>query len=77
MSSNFKQIYFNELSGNLSIIDSDNNNYECNIYGDKKPNFLPDVSGTNTNKRRGLSINYAYEGNFYNPQTSKIIDSFR
>jgi hypothetical protein len=74
MSSNFKQIYFNELSGKLSIIDSQNNFCECNVYGEKKPHFLNGVTGTNKNERTHLSKNYNLQGEFYNPQTSKLIN---
>jgi len=51
----YKQIYFDENSGHLKIIDNHNNNYECNIYGDKKPQFLPDITGfANVDDRKKL-----------------------
>ena len=41
-----KQIIFNELNGRLVLSDDNNNHYLCDIYGNKIPNFLDNISGT-------------------------------
>jgi len=47
-----KQIIFNEESGRLILSDDNNNHYLCDIYGKKKPCFLPDITGCLNNKER-------------------------
>lgn len=74
-SNRIKQIYFDEITGKLLILDSNENSYECDIYGDKKPQFLPNVSGFATfaeRKKKGLELNFKTKiiENIYKPQTS-------
>ena len=72
MSVNFKQIYFNELNGKLKLLDSTNNNYECNIYGEKNPEFLPKFSGTSGHvKRINIQKINKFKNDLYNPQSSR------
>jgi hypothetical protein len=76
-SNRIKQIYFDEITGKLVILDSNENSYQCDIYGDKKPQFLPYVSGYanyTERKEKGLELNLKTKFNdtMYRPQTSKI-----
>ena len=47
-----KLIWFDEVSGDLFLFDETNNPFKCNIYGDKLPTFLPDISGSSSFKER-------------------------
>ena len=42
---NFKQIEFNEESGVLFLIDYNNDIFECNLYGEKNPQFHLNITG--------------------------------
>lgn len=55
-----KNICYNNETGRLLLIDNRNNHFLCDIFGRKKPNFLPTISG----------ISNAFERN-YNPLTSR------
>lgn len=76
-SGQFKQIYFNEHNGKLFILDSKNNHYHCNLYGEKKPKFLPNITGFSTYKERveehkqNLNLNNTLDKSLYRPQHSK------
>lgn len=77
----YKQIYFDENSGLLKIIDNQNNNYECNIYGDKKPQFLPDITGfANVDQRKKLGqpfdTNFKLDNSLYRTQTCNYLFYF-
>lgn len=47
-----KLIWFDEVSGDLFLYDELNNPFKCNIYGDKLPTFLPNISGASSFKER-------------------------
>jgi hypothetical protein len=73
-----KQIYFEEISGKLIILDTSENSYECDIYGDKKSQFLPNITGFSSyNKRKEMgqemNLKNKFKSTIYRPQTSKII----
>ncbi len=54
-----KLIWFDENSGELVLNDGNNNQFKCNIYGDKLPEFLPEISGTASFKeRKDKMVNY-------------------
>ena len=40
----FKEIFFDEITGEIMLVD-ENHNYLCDIYGDKKSSFKPNVTG--------------------------------
>lgn len=40
----FKEIYFDEITGEIMLVD-ENHNYLCDIYGDKKSSFKPNITG--------------------------------
>ncbi len=53
-----KQIIFDEQSGKLFLSDDKNNHYLCNIYGQKKTSFLPDITGIyNAPQRKNINNN--------------------
>lgn len=49
-------------TGQRILYDNNNNNYNCNIYGDKLTQFLPNISGTATAKERGLVLKNKNKG---------------
>ncbi len=59
-----KQICYNPDNSRLILYSSDGTHYLCDIYGNKKLEFLPGISGTVTTKERKklapLSINVNY-----------------
>ena len=42
---NFKQIEFNKESGILNLVDYNNDIFECNLYGEKNPQFHLNITG--------------------------------
>lgn len=71
-----KQIIYDELTGKLMLHDSDNNHYECNLYGDRKPSFIPNITGVadyqtriNNNPIRSFSHHHDIQ---YCPVTRKF-----
>lgn len=62
-----KQIYFDEDSGKLYLADDQNNNYLCNIYGDKLTEFVPGVSGVVSQSERGIKKTYNISNRQYLP----------
>jgi hypothetical protein len=50
-----KQINFDQQSGKLMLYDSNNNHYECNVYGDHLHQFLPNISGIASSKERKIN----------------------
>ena len=69
----FKQIYFDEISGNLMILDTTDNYYQCNIYGEKKSEFLPNVTGYDASQRMDIKLNTNFKSSLYNPQKGIIL----
>ena len=59
-----KQICYNPDNSRLILYSSDGTHYLCDIYGNRKLEFLPGISGTVTTKERKklapLSINVSY-----------------
>ncbi len=53
-----KEIYFDEITGKIIIHDSNNNDYECNLYGEKITKFLPNVTGLLNFKERNEKKHY-------------------
>ena len=47
-----KLIWFDEVKGDLILNDGNNRQFKCNIFGDKIPQFLPEISGTASFKER-------------------------
>lgn len=72
-----KEIYFDDVSGKIIIHDSDNNDYECNLYGEKVTKFLPNVTGfVGIHERKELKhfdkpITFDKSNQIYHPQKSK------
>ncbi len=54
---NIKQIEYNEETGKLYLIDFNNDLIECNIFGEKIPQFHMNIAGTSNYSKR-LKINY-------------------
>ena len=74
----FKQIIRDELTGKLKIIDNENRSYNCNLYGEKSPEFLPNVSGFSSfGDRKKINvlkeINLDLDRSLYRPQNSNIL----
>ena len=70
-----KQIYLDENSNRIFIFDNQNNSYECNLYGDKLPKYLPEITGrANFQKREEknqiMKLNFETNKCLYRPQTS-------
>ena len=40
-----KTISYDDQTGNLFLIDNKNNHFLCDIFGRKKINFIPSISG--------------------------------
>ncbi len=57
---NFKQIEYNEETGKLYLIDFNNDLIECNIFGEKIPQFHMNIAGTSNYSKR-LKNNYIEE----------------
>lgn len=74
-----KEIYFDEISGKIKIHDSNNNDYECNLYGEKLTKFLPNLTGfIGFNERKDLKqfenpITLDKTDQIYHPQKSIFI----
>jgi len=74
-----REIYFDERTGKIKIHDSENNDYECNLYGEKVCQFLPNVTGFAGFKERKemkqfegqLMVDKSKQN--YHPQKSKNI----
>jgi len=76
-----KEIFFDEVSGKIKILDSNNNEYECNLYGEKITKFLPNITGfIGFNERNELKhfdnpITFDKSNQIYHPQKSIFIFS--
>lgn len=57
---NFKQIEYNEETGKLFLIDYNNDIFECNIFGEKIPQFHINITGTSNYSKR-LKNNFIEE----------------
>ncbi len=57
---NIKQIEYNEETGKLYLIDFNNDLIECNIFGEKIPQFHMNIAGTSNYSKR-LKNNYNIE----------------
>ena len=74
-----KEIYIDEVTGKIKIHDSNNNDYECNLYGEKLIKFLPDLSGfIGFNERNNLKqfenpITFDKSNQIYHPQKCIIL----
>ena len=52
-----KNISYDEQTGNLFLIDNKNNHFLCDIFGRKKTNFIPSISGiANADERKNISL---------------------
>ena len=40
-----KNLFYNMDNGKMMITDSENNKYRSDIFGRKKPKFLPNITG--------------------------------
>ena len=74
---NFKQIEFNEESGVLFLIDYNNDIFECNLYGEKNPQFhlnITGISNYSTRLKKNLieEVKLIPEPEMYFPQISKF-----
>lgn len=75
----FKEIYFDEVSGKIKILDSNDNEYECNLYGEKLTKFLPNLTGfIGFNERKELNnfdnpITFDKSNQIYHPQKSNFL----
>jgi hypothetical protein len=72
----FKQIGFDDITGKIFLVDFDNNSYECNLYGEKIPKFLPNITGFSSYRERLESGNiknktFNIDRKLYRPQSSK------
>lgn len=47
-----KELYIDDNTGKILIHDSNNNDYECNLYGNKMTKFLPNLTGFIGSKER-------------------------
>jgi hypothetical protein len=78
-----KELYFDDFSGKIMIHDSNNNDYECNLYGEKISKFLPNITGCldaveRNKKNLNTSIEFKNESKeFYHPQSSKFEGYFQ
>lgn len=76
-----KQIYYDETTGKVTIYDKLNNNYSCNMYGDKLPKFLPRITGFANFKERKdymemINVN-EIDRSIYRPQNTKFEGYFQ
>jgi len=56
-----KQIWFEENTGKTKLFRSDNVSYNCNIYGDKLSEFLPNVSGViGFKNRKDITVRFFF-----------------
>ena len=74
---NFKQIEFNQESGILFLIDYNNDIFECNLYGEKNPQFhlnITGISNYSTRLKKNLieEVKLIPEPESYFPQISKF-----
>ena len=78
-----KELYFDDISGKVMIHDSNNNDYECNIYGEKLNKFLPNITGfISAEGRKELKINKSLDNkdetkDLYHPQGPKFEGYFQ
>jgi hypothetical protein len=78
-----KELYFDDFSGKIMIHDSYNNDYECNIYGEKLSKFLPNITGTlGAEERKKNKLNKSVDDKnktkeYYHPQTTKFEGYFQ
>jgi hypothetical protein len=74
---NFKQIEFNKETGKLYLVDYNNDIFECNIFGEKNPQFHIDITGTSNYTNRVKSklieeLKLNPEPDIYFPQIKKF-----
>ncbi len=74
---NFKQIEFNNETGKLYLVDYNNDIFECNIFGEKNPQFHIDITGTSNYTNRVKSklieeLKLNPEPDIYFPQIKKF-----
>jgi len=74
---NFKQIEFNKESGILNLVDYNNDIFECNLYGEKNPQFhlnITGISNYSTRLKKNLieEVKLIPEPENYFPQISKF-----
>jgi hypothetical protein len=76
---NFKQIEYNEEKGKLFLIDYNNDIFECNIFGEKIPQFHINITGTSNYSKR-LKNNFIeelkLEPDVYFPKLNKFEVNF-
>lgn len=74
-----KEIYFEEVSGKIKIHDSNNNDYECNMYGEKLTKYLPNLTGfIGFKERKELNqfenpVTFDKSNQIYHPQKSTFL----
>lgn len=70
-----KEIYFDQVNGGYSLI-LPNENIRCNLYGEQKPKFKPNITGF-TSKEKKSQINLQDSSTFYRPATKKFDGYFQ
>ena len=73
---NFKQIEYNTETSKLTLIDYNNNKFECNLFGQELPTFKPYITGTAFyQKRKEMNdikpLTFEID-TLYHPQTRKF-----
>ncbi len=73
-----KNICYNQDNGRLILSDSENNHYLCDIYGNEKTKFLPNITGfANFHSRNNVkNNNFNYRTNNSEIKKNNFIDYF-
>ncbi len=60
-----REINFNQNTGKLMSTDSHNITYKCNLYGDRYPAYLPNVTGiANSKARKKITNDFNLKSNY-------------
>ena len=67
-----KNVYFDDESGKLYLIDNQNHQYLCDLFGRKKTKFLPNITGFQHSRNSSLNFIYSTEKAKTKIETSKF-----